>query len=66
MSSSELWSDLGLGGLTPASSVRTVEEDVRGQGAERKARRRPHPERENSDDILDGGDREAHELDSLA
>jgi len=68
MDSGDLSSDLTMGLLAPASSVRAVDGHSPQRDADGKRRRRPQSERENDD--TDGSSPEAgipaHQLDSLA
>lgn len=69
MTSSDFSSDLGLGNLAPASSVRRIETEAPGHDADRESRRRrrpeiaPEPEEDAPDQEL--GEK-VHQLDHLA
>ena len=69
MGNSDLSSDLTLGILTPASSIRPVEGHSPHPDAEGNARRRSRPEEksdEGEDASSDADDTPAHQLDHLA
>ena len=69
MGSGDLSTDMTVGILTPAASVRGVEGHTPRQDSQGKARRRSRPEEDNPDDdnpASDSSEKPQHQIDDIA